>query len=81
MATFNLAKEFIYPIGKSDKVTQAKDGDGWYNARDFREVNHLGEDWNAETGGNTDCGLPVRAISNGKIVFAGTNIEGWGNVL
>jgi len=81
LSSSNLAKEFVYPIGKSDRVTQAKDGDGWYNARDFREVNHLGEDWNAETGGNTDCGLPVRAISNGKIAFAGTNIEGWGNVL
>lgn len=76
-----VSKEFTYPIGKNGYATQKRDGDGWYNARDFRELNHLGEDWNKETGGNTDCGLPVRAISNGKIIFAGTNIEGWGNVL
>lgn len=81
LSPINISTDFVYPIGKPGYITQAKDGDGWYNARDFREVNHLGEDWNAETGGNTDCGLPVRAISNGKIVFAGTNIEGWGNVL
>lgn len=77
----NIAREFIYPIGNKGYVTEKKDGDGWYNARDFREVNHLGEDWNKESGGNTDCGVPVRAISNGKIVFAKTKIEGWGNVL
>jgi murein DD-endopeptidase MepM/ murein hydrolase activator NlpD len=78
---FSTSKEFIYPIGKDGYATQKRDGDGWYNARDFREVNHLGEDWNKESGGNTDCGLPIRAISNGKIIFAKTNIEGWGNVL
>lgn len=77
----NIAKEFVYPIGTKGYATQKKDGDGWYNAREFREVNHLGEDWNKESGGNTDCGLPVRAISNGRIIFAKTNIEGWGNVL
>ena len=28
----DIANEFIYPIGNSGYVTQAKDGDGWYNA-------------------------------------------------
>lgn len=72
---------FIYPIGTNNYATQANDGDGWYNARDFGEVNHLGEDWNAENGGNTDCGLSVRAVSNGTVVYTGYGISGWGNVL
>lgn len=72
---------FDYPVGRKGPVTQAKDGDGWYNAQDFRENDHLGEDWNAEKGGNTDCGLPVYAASKGLIVFAGEAGPGWGKVI
>jgi len=72
---------FDYPVGTSKRTTQANDGDGWYNARDFGESNHLGEDWNKETGGNTDCGLPVYAVSRGTIVFAADAGAGWGKVL
>ncbi|MBM3837676.1 MAG: M23 family metallopeptidase [Verrucomicrobia bacterium] len=79
---------FDYPIGsdRNRRYTEAADGDGWYSAQefgDFYSVNgkyHLGEDWNAETGGNTDCGLPVYAASSGTIVFAGTG-TGWGKVI
>lgn len=72
---------FDYPIGKSGRVTQGKDGDGWYNAQDFGENKHLGEDWNAETGGNTDCGSPVHAAARGLIIFAGEAGPGWGKVV
>lgn len=72
---------FDYPVGSSKRVSQAKDGDGWYNARDFGESNHLGEDWNKESGGNTDCGLPVYAASGGTIIFAADAGAGWGKVL
>lgn len=72
---------FDYPVGGSKRVTQANDGDGWYNARDFGEINHLGEDWNKESGGNTDCGLPVYAVSKGTIIFAVDVGKGWGKVL
>jgi murein DD-endopeptidase MepM/ murein hydrolase activator NlpD len=72
---------FDYPIGGYKRVTQANDGDGWYNARDFGESNHLGEDWNKESGGNTDCGLPVYAVSRGTIILAVDAGAGWGKVL
>ncbi len=48
---------FDYPVGESGYVTQANDGDGWYNAQDFGVPNpefgnklHLGEDRNKEGG-------------------------------
>ncbi len=75
-----LAEGFDYPVGTTKTVTQKKDKDGWYNAQDFGENDHLGEDWNADTGGNTDCGRPVYAAARGSIVYAG-NVMGWGNVL
>lgn len=79
-----LSSGFEYPIGntkRTRKISQSKDGDGWYNAQDFGVNNHLGEDWNAEAGGNADCGEPVYAASNGTIVFAADAGVGWGNVL
>lgn len=72
---------FDYPFGNSKASTKAKDGDGWYNAQDFGENNHLGEDWNKETGGSSDCGLPVYAVSKGTIIFAGEAGPGWGKVI
>ncbi|MCA1557811.1 MAG: M23 family metallopeptidase [Acidobacteria bacterium] len=72
---------FDYPIGKSRRSTQANDGDGWYTAQDFGENRHLGEDWNKESGGNTDCGLPIYAASKGTIIFAGEAGPGWGKVV
>ncbi len=77
-----VAEKFAYPIGKTEYVTQAKDKkDEWYNAQDFGENNHLGEDWNKNSGGNTDCGEPVYAAANGRIVYAENAGAGWGNVV
>ena len=77
-----VADSFAYPIGKSESVTEARDKrDGWYNAQDFGENNHLGEDWNANTGGNTDCGEPVFAVADGMITYAKDAGSGWGNVI
>jgi murein DD-endopeptidase MepM/ murein hydrolase activator NlpD len=77
-----IADSFAYPIGKAESVTPAKDKkDEWYNAQDFGANNHLGEDWNKNSGGNTDCGEPVFAAGNGKIVFAENAGAGWGNVV
>jgi hypothetical protein len=67
---------FNYPIGPRSigSVTEARDGDGWYNAQDFGEFNptyrglHPGEDWNDERGGAVDIGASVYAVSNGKVV-------------
>lgn len=73
---------FDYPFGgDADQATRKRDMSGWYNAQDFGDNDHLGEDWNAATGGNTDCGMPVYAASKGTIVFAQDAGAGWGNVL
>lgn len=79
---YAVAENFAYPIGKTEFVTEAKDKqDDWYNATNFGETNHLGEDWNKNSGGNTDCGEPVFAIGNGVIVYADYAGMGWGNVV
>ena len=75
------ADNFAYPIGEADFITELRDGDLWYNAQDFAENRHLGEDWNKTTGGNTDCREPVFAAADGRIVFAADAGAGWGNVI
>jgi murein DD-endopeptidase MepM/ murein hydrolase activator NlpD len=77
----SVADSFAFPISKKEFVTQAKDSDDWYNALDFGEENHLGEDWNKNTGGNSDCGEPVYSTANGVITYAGDAGPGWGNVV
>lgn len=72
---------FDYPISKNRTITEAKDKDDWYNAQDFTENNHLGEDWNKNTGGDTDCGESVYSSANGLIVYAQDAGAGWGNVV
>jgi murein DD-endopeptidase MepM/ murein hydrolase activator NlpD len=75
------AESFAYPVGDADFATEARDSDLWYNAQDFGENRHLGEDWNKTTGGNSDCGEPVYAAAAGQIVFAADAGAGWGNVV
>ena len=80
--TVVIADHFAYPVGPDKKLTQAKDSkDDWFNALDFGEDNHLGEDWNKNSGGNTDCGEPVYAAANGEITYAADAGPGWGNVV
>ncbi|MGJ8684022.1 MAG: M23 family metallopeptidase [Nonlabens sp.] len=69
-----IATHFDYPVGKPN-------GKGYYNAQAFGKNNHLGDDWNAVTGGNTDLGDPIYAIANGKVTFAENIGGGWGNVI
>ena len=77
-----IAAGFAYPIGKGEVATQAKDReDEWYNALDFGRDDHLGEDWNRNSGGNTDCGEPVYAAASGVVTFARDAGIGWGNVV
>lgn len=75
------AKSFAYPVGRLNYVTETKDRDDWYNAQNFGENRHLGEDWNKNSGGNTDCGEPVYAVANGRIIYAQDAGAGWGNVV
>jgi len=65
---------FDYPVGKPD-------ADGYYNAQPFGENNHLGDDFNALTGGDTDLGDPVYTVANGYVRFAQDVGGGWGNVI
>jgi murein DD-endopeptidase MepM/ murein hydrolase activator NlpD len=75
-------RSFAYPVGEKEYLTEKNDWrDRWYNAQDFGENRHLGEDWNKNTGGDTDCGEPVFAAADGVIVFASDAGAGWGNVL
>ncbi len=69
-----IATAFDFPVGKPN----AK---GYYNAQKFQENMHLGDDWNAVTGGNSDLGDPIYAISNGYVKFAEDYGGGWGNVI
>lgn len=73
-ATEYISDGFDYPIG-------IPDGFGYYNAQPFGKNDHLGDDWNATTGGNTDLGDPVYAVSNGYVKFAEDVKGGWGNVI
>jgi murein DD-endopeptidase MepM/ murein hydrolase activator NlpD len=77
-----IADRFEYPIGDGKKLTPAKDAkDAWFNALDFEDENHLGEDWNRNSGGNTDCGEPVYSAANGVLTHAEDAGPGWGNVV
>lgn len=55
-----VAKTFDYPVGPPG-------ASGYYDAQDFGKNDHLGEDWNADTGGNSDCGDGTFAIENGVV--------------
>lgn len=77
-----IADSFAYPISETEFVTEARDKkDEWFNAQDFGENLHLGEDWNKNSGGNSDCGEPVYAAASGRVVFAENAGTGWGNVV
>ncbi|HVF29390.1 MAG TPA: M23 family metallopeptidase [Pyrinomonadaceae bacterium] len=76
------SESFATPVGPSDYSTEQNDwADGWYNAQDFGENRHLGEDWNKTTGGDTDCGETVYAAADGGIIYAGDAGPGWGGVI
>ncbi len=77
-----VSDSFAYPIGEKGSITEAKDSkDNWYNAQDLGENNHLGEDWNKNSGGNSDCGESVYSVANGVITYARDAGSGWGNVI
>lgn len=72
--TIYTANSFDYPVGKPN----AK---GYYNAQAFGKNAHLGDDWNAVTGGNSDLGHPIFATANGYVNFAKDIKGGWGKVI
>lgn len=76
-----LSDGFDFPVGPKNGIKESRNGDGWYNANDFGHDRHLGEDWNGEKGGNTDCGEPVYAASNGIVIYSANAGPGWGNII
>lgn len=68
------ADAFNFPVGPPD-------GKGYYNAQKFGKNNHLGDDWNLNTGGNSDLGDPISSIANGYVTTAEDIGGGWGNVI
>ncbi len=65
---------FDFPVGKPNAR-------GYYNAQKFTVNNHLGEDWNGVSGGNTDLRDPVYSTADGMIFFAKDVGGGWGNII
>lgn len=70
--------EIDYPMAHS---LQQPVPSNYYDAQPFGENNHLGSDWNAPTGGNTDLGEPFFATGNGIVTKAENIGGGWGNVI
>ena len=72
----------ISPDSKKITFNENKPNNGWYVATTFNEAyslgQHPGEDWNLSSGGSTDEGKPVHAISNGIVLFDGWK---WGNTI
>jgi hypothetical protein len=89
-STAPVADGFDYPVGTprlqggTGYITQANDGDGWYNAQDWQVYNseyggyHPGEDWNDERGGSSDVNAPVCAIAKGGVIAIASNVAGEG---
>lgn len=69
-----IARRYNFPVG-------IPNGYGYYNAQKFGENFHLGEDWNSNTGGNSDLGDPIYAIANGYIREVKDHGGGWGWVV
>ncbi len=69
-----MAAGYDFPVGKPN-------GRGYYVAQKFMQSGHLGDDFNANTGGNTDLGHPIYSIASGVVVFSKDIGGGWGNVI
>jgi murein DD-endopeptidase MepM/ murein hydrolase activator NlpD len=67
---------FDFPVGPPD----AKH---YFKARGFlpRGLEHLGEDWNGNRGGNSDFGDYVYAMAGGVVFFTAHDQGGWGTVI
>jgi murein DD-endopeptidase MepM/ murein hydrolase activator NlpD len=67
---------FDFPVGPPNAQR-------YYKARGFlpQGLEHLGEDWNGGTGGNTDFGNYVYAAADGVVFYADHYNNGWGTVI
>ncbi len=74
LAALPTATRFDFPLG-------SEHGAFAYNAQPFTENRHLGDDLNGIGGENSDFGDPVRAIADGRVIFAREGGPGWGNIV
>ena len=67
---------FDYPVGPPN-------AEHYFKARGFlpKDLEHLGEDWNGEGGGNSDFGDFVFAAADGVVFFTKYVGPGWGIVV
>jgi hypothetical protein len=67
---------FDYPVGPPNAKR-------YFKARGFLPIGieHLGEDWNGQGGGNTDFGDFVYSAADGIVFFSQYVNPGWGNVI
>ncbi|MCD6216319.1 peptidoglycan DD-metalloendopeptidase family protein [bacterium] len=70
---------FGFPVGYPD-------ASGYYNAQGWMAYYsgygyHLGDDWNGNGGGNTDCGDTVYAVADGVVTSAYDHYGGWGKII
>ena len=70
-----LCDGFDFPVGKPD-------GNGYYRSRGLRvkSPRHMGEDWNGNSGGNSDLGDPVYSVGHGVVIYAADARGAWGKV-
>jgi len=74
LARVPVVTQMDYPLG-------SETGALTYNARPFREVEHLGDDLNGIGGQNSDLGDGVYAAADGLVIVAGESGGGWGKVV
>lgn len=78
---------FSFPFGNDQIYTEASDKDDWRNdqglvyGKFIANKWHLGEDWNLQSGGNTDQGRPVYAMAEGEVVYSQYVDACWGRVI
>jgi len=65
---------FDYPVGGGSAKS-------FYDAQPFLKNDHLGSDWNAVTGGNSDLGAPIHSVASGIVYEAKDYGGGWGKVV
>src|SRR5256885_8974649 len=68
------ASHFDFPLGNENGAMA-------YNAQDFTENKHLGDDLNGIGGENSDLGDPIYAIADGWVWLARDGGPGSGNIV